>query len=137
MKILVLSENDAFCGPMAAAFLRDYSPSFEVVSAGYNPSETLDPMTVTVMKECLSDLSGYVPRDVKAIDISDFDKVYECPDLPAPKTVDGFRRLRDFIKNDTYLFFKKLHPQTLNNSKLSTLNSQLFVNFRFVNQIIK
>ena len=122
---------------MAAAFLRDYSPSFEVVSAGYNPSETLDPMTVTVMKECLSDLSGYVPRDVKAIDISDFDKVYECPDLPAPKTVDGFRRLRDFIKNDTYLFFKKLHPQTLNNSKLSTLNSQLFVNFRFVNQIIK
>ena len=59
MKILVVSETDACCGPMAAAFLRDYSTSNEVVSAGRNPLETIDPMAVTVMKECLIDLSGY------------------------------------------------------------------------------
>jgi len=93
---------------MAAAFLRDYSPSLEVVSAGRNPIESIDLFVVTVMKECLSDLSDYVPCDVKTLDVSGFDKVYECPDLPAPKTLDGFRQLRDFIKNDTYLFFRNL-----------------------------
>ena len=80
-------------------------------------------MVVTVMKECLVDLSCYVPHELKALDISDFDMVYECSDMPVPKTMDEYRRLRDFIKNDTYLFFKKLSPipSTLN-SQLSTLN---------------
>ena len=108
MKILVITETDACCGPMAAAFLRDYSISNEVVSVGRNPLESVDPMLVAVMKECLIDLSGYVPRDVKTLDMSVFDKVYECPDLPAPKTIEEFRQLRDFVKNEAYLFFRKL-----------------------------
>ena len=106
MKILVLTENDACCGPMAAAFLRDYAPSNEVVSAGRNPSETIDPMMVTVMKESLVDLSGYVPRDAKTILASDFDAVYECPEMSCENTVDAYRALRDFIKNEAYLFFR-------------------------------
>ena len=93
---------------MAAAFLRDYSTSNEVVSAGRNPSETIEPLAVTVMKECLVDLSGYQPKRVSDFDASDFDVLYECPDLPAPAILEAFRELRDFIKNESYLFVCKL-----------------------------
>ena len=115
MKILVLTETDACCGPMAAAFLRDYSPSLEVVSAGNNPSESIDSMVVTVMRECLVDLSDYVPRGISELDTTTFDQVYECPDLPCPATMEACRMLRDFIKNETYLFFKS--PKTLNSKR--------------------
>ena len=108
MKILVLTETDACCGPMAAAFLRDYSTSNEVVSAGFNQSETIDPMAVTVMKECLIDLDGYVPQDVKTINVLDFDRVYECHDLPVSATMEEYRTMRDYIKNEAYLFFRGL-----------------------------
>ena len=108
MKILVLTETDACCGPIAAAFLRDYSPLLEVVSAGRNPMQSIDPMAVTVMKECLIDLSGYVPRDAKTIDASDFDAVYECPEMACANTIDAYREMRDVIKNEAYLFFRGL-----------------------------
>lgn len=108
MKILVVTETDAFFGPMAAAFLRDYSPSFEVVSAGRNPLQPVSPMMIEAMQECLIDLSGYCPVDLSAMNKSEFDVVYECPDSPCPKTMDECRELRDFIKNEAYLFFRKL-----------------------------
>ena len=108
MKVLVLTETDACCGPMAAAFLGDYSTTMEVVSAGRNPAPSLDPLLVAVMKECLIDLDGYVPQDAKTLDVSAFDVVYECPDLPAPTTLDEYRTLRDLIKNEAYLFFRGL-----------------------------
>ena len=104
----MLTETDACCGPMAAAFLRDYSTSIEVVSAGKKPLESIDSMLVTVMKECLIDLDGYVPQDVKTINVLDFDRVYECPDLPVPATMEEYRTMRDYIKNETYLFFRGL-----------------------------
>ena len=91
---------------MAAAFLRDYSPMLEVVSAGHHPAGSIDPLVVVVMKECLIDLSDYHPQKASDFDPSAFDRVYECPDLPAPKTLDEYRQLRDFIKNDSYLFFQ-------------------------------
>ena len=106
MKILVLSRTDACCGPMAAAFLRDYSPSIEAVSAGQDPVESIDPLVVVAMKECLVDLSGYRPQKASDFDSSDFDRVYECPDFPVPETLEECRQLRDFIKNDAYLFFQ-------------------------------
>jgi len=108
MRILVLTETDACCGPMAAAFLRDYSTSMEAVSAGRNPSQSVDPLMVVAMKECLIDLSGYQPKKASDFDAKDFDAVYECPDLPAPTTLEEFRELRDFIKNEAYLFFRGL-----------------------------
>ena len=108
MKVLVLTETDACCGPMAAAFLRDYSPLLEVVSAGHNPLQSIDPMVVMVMKECLIDLLGYVPRDAKTIDASGFDAVYECPEIACANTIDAYREIRDAIKNEAYLFFRKL-----------------------------
>jgi len=108
MKILVVSETDACCGPMAAAFLRDYSTSNEVASAGHTPLETIDPMAVTVMRECLIDLSDYRPQRASDFDPSGFDMVYECPERSCPKTIDAYRELRDCIKNEAYLFFRGL-----------------------------
>ena len=108
MKILVVSETDACCGPMAAAFLRDYSPKLEVVSAGRNPLQTVDSLLVEAMHECLVDLDGYVPRDVEELDGLGFDAIYDCPDWPCPQTLEAFRELRDFIKNEAFLFFRKL-----------------------------
>ena len=108
MIVLVLTETDSCCGPMAAAFLRDYSTSIQAVSAGLKPAENIDSLTVTAMKECLIDLSDYQPRNVSEFDTSAFDAVYECPDLPAPKTLEKFREVRDFIKNEAYLFFRKM-----------------------------
>ena len=108
VKILVLTETDACCGPMAAAFLRDYSTSNEVVSAGRHPSGIMEPMAVEVMKECLIDLSDYQPKKVSDFKLSDFDVVYECPERPCPDTIDAYRELRDFIKNEAYLFFRGL-----------------------------
>ena len=65
-------------------------------------------MVVAVMKECLIDLSGYIPRDSKTVQASDFDAVYECPEMSCENTVDAYRALRDFIKNEAYLFFRGL-----------------------------
>ena len=108
VKILVLTETDACCGPMAAAFLRDYSPLLEVVSAGEEPLESVDPMVVTVMKECLIDLSDYQPKNASGFDLSTFDAVYECPERSCPSTLDAYRKLRDCIKNEAYLYCRSL-----------------------------
>ena len=108
MKILVLTDTDACCGPMAAAFLRDYSTTNEVVSAGRNPSGSMDAMVVTVMRECLIDLSGYRPRKASDIDLPDFDVVYDCPEMSCDDSIDAYREMRDFIKNEAYLFFRGL-----------------------------
>ena len=107
MKILVLTEHDDCCGPMAAAFLADYSSKLEVVSAGRHPSEALPRSLVAVMRECLIDLAGYHPRDVASLDLDGFDMVYECPDQPCPTEVQACRDLRDRIKNESFLFYKK------------------------------
>ena len=117
MRVLVVTETDACCGPMAATFLNDYSTSMEAVSVGRNPLQSVEPLLVAAMRECLVDLEGYVPKSIATVVPEDFDAVYECPDLPCPSTMAACRELRDFIKNEAYLFFK--HPQ------LPTFNPQL------------
>lgn len=106
MKILVITENDSCCGPMAAAFLNDYSTSVEAVSVGRNPSQSIKPLVVAAMKECLVNLEGYVPKSIGEINPKDFDKVYKCPDLPCPTTMLECRKVRDSIKNEAFLFFR-------------------------------
>ena len=107
MKILVLTEHDDCCGPMAAAFLRDYSERVEVLSAGRHPSKALPPLVVVAMRECLIDMNGYRPCDVSTVDLSEFDAVYECPDEPCPTDLQACRELRDFIKNESFKYYKK------------------------------
>ena len=111
MRILVLSEHDDCCGPMAAAFLNDYSPKIEAVSAGRHPEKALPPLVVTAMRECLIDLQSYSPMDVASLDLSDFEAIYECLDEPCPSNLQSCRELRDFIKNESYLFFRKVFAQ--------------------------
>ena len=94
---------------MAAAFLNDFSTRIEAVSVGECPVQSVEPLLVAAMKECLIDLSGYVPRAAASVQRSDFDVVYECPDLPCPPTMEACRELRDFIKNEAYLFFRGLY----------------------------
>ena len=107
MKILVLTEHDDCCGPIAAAFLRDYSEQLEVVSAGRHPGNTFSSLLVEAMRECLIDLKGYVPRDVASVNVSEYDAVYECPDESCPGTLEASRELRDFIKNESFKYYKK------------------------------
>ena len=108
MRVLVLSEADNCCGPMAAAFLNDFSTRVEAVAAGRNPVQCVAPLVIAAMRECLIDLSDYVPCDLALIEKPGFDAVYECPDLPCPETMEECRVLRDFIKNEAFLFFRGL-----------------------------
>ena len=106
MRVLVVTDSDACCGPMAAAFLNDYSAEIEAVSAGRCPLQSIELSIVAAMKECLIDLSGYVPKSIETIRLKDFDLVYECPDTPCPTAMNAVRELRDSLKNEAYLFFK-------------------------------
>ena len=123
MKILVLTLHDDCCGPMAAAFLRDYSQKLEVVSAGINPSETIQPLVIKAMKECLVDLFGKKPKAFGDYDLSAFDYILiigvpeDFPQIDAAKTVslnpeieavdmDSMRLLRDWIKNEVFVIYK-------------------------------
>ena len=105
MRILVITETDACYGPMAAAFLNDFSMRIEAVSAGRNPVQSADLLMVEAMHECLIDLDDYVPKNVDDVDVN---AVYDCPELPVPTTLDEFRDQRDFIKNEAYRFFRGL-----------------------------
>ena len=123
MKILVLTAHDDCCGPMAAAFLRDYSQKLEVFSAGMNPAENLQPLVVTAMKECLVDLSATRPNDFENYDLSAFDFILligeaeEFRQIDTSKTVsltpeieaydlNSMRLLRDWIKNEVFIIYK-------------------------------
>ena len=123
MKILVLTLHDDCCGPMAAAFLRDYSQKLEVVSVGVNPAETIHPLVITAMEECLVDLSGKKPKAFGNYDLSTFDYILiigvpeDFPQIDTAKMVfinpeivavdmDSMRLLRDWIKNEVFIVYK-------------------------------
>lgn len=108
MKILVITEHDDCCGPMAAAFLRDYSLRLEVVSAGRHPADELSFLVVEAMRECLIDMAGYHPCGLASVDVSEYDAVYECPDVSCPEDLQACRELRDFIKNESFKYFRLL-----------------------------
>jgi len=119
---------------MAAAFLKSFAPELEVFSAGTNPATEVNPLAVSVMKEAMIDLSGIQPQNVDSFLNQHFDFVItvcgdaaeNCPafsgkvkqrlhigfDDPAKATgteeeiLKEFRRVRDEIKNEFFLFYK-------------------------------
>lgn len=119
---------------MAAAFLKSFAPELEVLSAGTHPAPQVHPKAVAVMKEAMIDLSGIKPQNVNDFLNIDFDFVItvcgeadeNCPvfsgkvkqrlhigfDDPAKATgteeeiLKEFRRVRDEIKNEFFLFYK-------------------------------
>ena len=66
-------------------------------------------MMVEAMKECLVDLSGYTPQGLGDVPMDTVDMVYECPDIPCPASIEEARNVRDYIKNEAYLFFRRMN----------------------------
>ena len=119
---------------MAAAFLKSFAPELEVQSAGTHPAKEVHPLAVAVMKEAMIDLSGIRPQKVDSFLNQHFDFVItvcgdaeeNCPtfigkvkqrlhigfDDPAKakgsseEILQEFRRVRDEIKNEFFLFYK-------------------------------
>ncbi len=128
MKILVVSENDNCCGPMAACFLNDFDTNVEAFSAGICPSESLLDNVVEVMKECFADLSRYKPMKYKQHMLADADYVVSIGDLslefnvthcPLPSgsydtnSIGCLRELRDYIKNEMFVVFRDIRKSGL------------------------
>ncbi len=120
MKVLVITETDAYAGPMAAAFLNDYAADMEAVSAGVNPAKEVSPLVVEAMKECMADLSTYKPCLVADFDMRQYDYVV-CLNMEpkwegdnvlsfvfdAPEgDLDSMRVFRDLIKNKMFIVYR-------------------------------
>lgn len=134
MKILILCTANSCRSQMAAAFLKSFAPELEVQSAGTHPAKEVHPLAVAVMKEAMIDLSGIRPQNVDSFLNQHFDFVItvcgdaeeNCPtfigkvkqrlhigfDDPAKakgsseEILQEFRRVRDEIKNEFFLFYK-------------------------------
>jgi len=120
---------------MAEGFLKSFDPRLELYSAGTNPASAVHPKAIQVMKESLIDLSQHSPKHVDVFRDQAFDFVItvcggakeSCPaftgnvgqrlhigfDDPAEtqgsetEVLHEFRRIRDEIKNEFYLFYKE------------------------------
>jgi arsenate reductase len=120
---------------MAEGFLRHFDTGLHVRSAGTNPSGNVHPKAVQVMAELGIDISDGKPENVDAYLGEEWDYVITvcdsaketCPvflgkvreqlhigfEDPAEATgteeevLAVFRRIRDEIKNDFYVFYKE------------------------------
>ena len=134
MKILILCTANSCRSQMAAAFLKSFAPELEVYSAVTNTAQEVHPLAIAVMKEAMIDLSEIKPQQVSTFLDQDFDyvittcgeakenfpifngKVRQCLhiDFDDPAKAEGsskeilqeFRRIRDEIKNEFFLFYK-------------------------------
>ena len=126
MKILVITENDDCCGPMAARFLNDFSDKVEALSAGVSPAAEMEQYVVELMRECFCDLSDYRPvrfhsSMLKGTDCViiigqfDFDALpcrtirLELPqNLSEASSIEEMRALCDHVKNESFVILKSL-----------------------------
>jgi arsenate reductase (thioredoxin) len=114
--VLFVCVHNAGRSQMAGALLERLSDGrVEVVSAGSEPADKLNPAVVEAMREVDIDLDGRVPRRLKDEDVREADVVVTmgcgdaCPvypgkryedwalDDPAGKTVEEVRLIRDEI----------------------------------------
>ena len=75
MKILVLCTGNSCRSQMAEGYLKSFNPDWEVVSAGTEPSGTVHPKAIQVMKEEGIDLSESRPKSVNEFLDDEFDYV--------------------------------------------------------------
>ena len=135
MRILILCTGNSCRSQMAEGFLKSFDASLEVYSAGTEPSGRVHPNAVHVMAEEGIDISSGYPKNVdQFLDLS-FNYVITvcdnareiCPvflgkvehrlhigfDDPAEakgtndEVLIEFRRVRDEIKREFYLFFNE------------------------------
>ncbi len=137
MKILILCTGNSCRSQVAEGFLKSFSSSLEVYSAGIKPTEKVHPKAIQVMKEVGIDLSKNYPKMVDQFLSDSFDYVITvcdnakeaCPfftgkvehrlhigfDDPAEangteeEVLAVFRRVRDEIK----IQFKKFYDDNL------------------------
>lgn len=75
MKILILCTGNSCRSQMAEAFLKSLDPSLEVVSAGTQPAERVNPFAIRVMQEIGIDMSGNLTKSVDQFLSQTFDYV--------------------------------------------------------------
>lgn len=75
MRVLILCTGNSCRSQMAAGFLRQLRPHWQVVSAGTQPADRVHPLAIKVMTEKGVDLSGEVPRQVAELTGESFDYV--------------------------------------------------------------
>ncbi|MDP3442518.1 MAG: arsenate reductase ArsC [Ignavibacteria bacterium] len=136
MKILILCTGNSCRSQMAEGFLKSFDPTLEVFSAGTRPEKQVNPNSIIVMKEDFIDLSSHFPKNVNQFVNESFDYVITvcdgakeiCPiftgkvdhrlhigfEDPAAargteeEILNEYRRIRDQIKNEFFLFYKSL-----------------------------
>ena len=121
IKVLFLCTGNSCRSQMAEGFLKEYQ-NFNVHSAGTDPGEMVQPLTVVVMNELDIDLSLQRPKSVNEFVKDEFDYLITvcndaketCPvfigkvkhrlhigfEDPHGKSIDVFRRVRDEIKKE-------------------------------------
>lgn len=118
-KILFVCVENAGRSQMAEAFFRRYAPhEFQVISAGTNPSDAVNPIVSQAMKEIGINLDENIPKSLsdqmiddstQAVNMGCMDKE-SCPALfvddvldwnvpdPKGKTIEQVRKIRDEIE---------------------------------------
>ncbi len=126
MKILVVSRHFAFRGPLAAAFLKSFSSTLEVVGYAWNELRPWPDMTRQMLWESyLEDLIIVVADqteltvqtwdavvmldqpELMSEDLLNFNKVFfiEMPTLSGSALTEA-RKLRDEIKNECFILLR-------------------------------
>ena len=134
-EILVLCTGNSCRSQMAEGFLKSFDSELNVYSAGTNPSGTVHPKAIQVMKEISIDISGGYPKNVDEFLNKSFDYVITvcdnaketCPvfvgkvnerlhigfEDPAEakgteeEILSEFRKIRDEIKDRFEEFYSK------------------------------
>jgi arsenate reductase (thioredoxin) len=135
MKILILCTGNSCRSQMAEGFLKSFSTSLDVYSAGTSPAKEVHPKAIRVMAEAGIDIGSHRPKPVVEFLKDSFDYVItvcgdakeNCPvfsgdvkerlhigfEDPAKATgseeeiLQEFRRIRDEIKKRFYSFYKE------------------------------
>lgn len=129
-KILFVCVENAGRSQIAEGFFKKYAPSFEIISAGTNPSSQLNPVVVEVMKEIRIDLKSQKPKTLTSdmiknsliINMGCMDKD-SCPALfvdnvedwqildPKGKSLEDVRKIRDHIEMKVKELINRLEKQ--------------------------
>lgn len=129
-KILFVCVENAGRSQMAEGFLREYAPSFQVISAGTRPKNELNPLVVQVMGEIGIDITKQSPKAITdemiqqsiTVNMGCMDQE-SCPALfvkdvidwnipdPKDKNIVQIRKIRDEIKSQVLHLIKTLEEK--------------------------
>ncbi len=73
MRVLVVCTGNSCRSQMAEAFLKDFDPSIEVLSAGVLPEKQVSPYTIRIMNEAFIDIANNRTKSVESCLYMNFD----------------------------------------------------------------